>query len=144
MMVLKPKGGAELVFKQNELLKPKLQKLLLHGLYHKTFINQTQSILNQFTLYTRSLLKFLLSKRYFLEPLVWLRLEWERKIRSREDVHNLFILVHSLSLEKLIQLSNPKPKLDFHYAYKILTINHKQSTVLTLKFGAGTRYNGCG
>jgi len=25
-------------------------------------------------------------------------------------------LLHSLSLEKLIRLSNPKPKLDFHYA----------------------------
>ena len=53
--------------------------------------------------------------------------------KVREEVHNLFILVHSLSLEKLIQLSNPKPELDFHYAWRILTNNHNQSAVPTLE-----------
>jgi len=43
------------------------------------------------------------------------------------------MLVHSLSLEKLIQLSNSKPKLDFHYTYRILTGNHNQSIVPTLE-----------
>jgi len=44
-----------------------------------------------------------------------------------------FILVHSLFLEKLIQLSNSKPELDFHYKSRILTSNHNQSTIPTLK-----------
>jgi len=49
-----------------------------------------------------------------------------RKIQS-------FILVHSLILEKLIQLSNPQPELDFQYALRILTSNHNQSTIATPK-----------
>ena len=44
-----------------------------------------------------------------------------------------FILVHSLFLEKLIQLSNTQYELDFHYASRILTSNHNQSTIPTLK-----------
>ena len=44
-----------------------------------------------------------------------------------------FILVHSLFLERLIQLSNPQLELDFHYASRILTRNHNQSTILTLE-----------
>ena len=34
-----------------------------------------------------------------------------------------FYTVYFLSLEKLIQLSNPKPELDFYHAYRILTSN---------------------
>ena len=51
----------------------------------------------------------------------------------REKIHNLFILVRSLLLDKLIQLSNPQPELVFHYASRILTSNHNQSTILTPK-----------
>ena len=39
------------------------------------------------------------------------------------DKRQSLILVHSLFLEKLIQLSNPQPQLDFHYALRILTSN---------------------
>ena len=42
-----------------------------------------------------------------------------------------FILVHSIFLDKLIQLSNPQPELDFYYASRILTSNHNQSTIPT-------------
>jgi len=45
------------------------------------------------------------------------RYEQEKKTQS-------FILVHYLFLEKLIQLSNQQPILDFHYALRILTSNH--------------------
>ena len=54
------------------------------------------------------------------------RYEQEKKTQS-------FILVHSLFLDKLIQLSNPQPELDFHYASRILTSNHNQSTIPTPK-----------
>ena len=54
-------------------------------------------------------------------------------MKKTEERHILFILVHSLLLEKLIQLSNPKSELDFHYTSRILTNNHNQSTILTLK-----------
>ena len=45
-----------------------------------------------------------------------------------------FILVHSLFLEKLIQLSNPQLELDFHYASRIFKSNHNQSTIPTLEY----------
>ena len=48
--------------------------------------------------------------------------EQEKKTQS-------FILVHSLFLEKLIQLSNPQPELDFRYESRIFTSNHNQSTI---------------
>ena len=44
-----------------------------------------------------------------------------------------FILVHSIFLDKLIQLSNPQPELDFYYASRILTSNNNQSTIPTPK-----------
>jgi len=42
---------------------------------------------------------------------------------NQETKTQSYILVHSLFLEKLIQLSNPQPKLDFYYASRILTSN---------------------
>jgi len=37
----KPRGWVNWFSKQNEFLKLELQKLLLHGSYHKNLINQT-------------------------------------------------------------------------------------------------------
>lgn len=54
------------------------------------------------------------------------RYEQEKKTQS-------FTLVHSLFLDNLIQLSNPQPELDFHYASRNLTSNHNQSTISTLQ-----------
>ena len=56
-----------------------------------------------------------------------------RKIYEQEKKTKSFILVHSQFLEQLIQLSNPQHELDFHYASRILTSNHNQSTILTLE-----------
>jgi len=53
------------------------------------------------------------------------------KDMNQETTTQSLILVHSLFLEKLIQISNPQPKLDFHYASRIITSNHKQSTIPT-------------
>ena len=39
-----------------------------------------------------------------------------------------FILLHSLFVEKLIQLSNPQHELDFQYALRILTSNLQSRT----------------
>ena len=50
---------------------------------------------------------------------------------NQETKTQSFILVHSLYLEMLIQLSNPQPELYFHYALRILTSNHKKSTIPT-------------
>ena len=52
-----------------------------------------------------------------------------RKKDKKEEVHNLFILVHSLSLEKLLRLSNPKLELDFYNAYRILTSNRFETNL---------------
>jgi len=54
------------------------------------------------------------------------RYEQEKKTQS-------FILVHSLFPEKLIQLSNLQPELDFHNASRILTSYHNQSIIPTSK-----------
>ena len=46
-----------------------------------------------------------------------------------------FILVHSLFLEKLIQLSNPQPEFDLHYESRILiSNNHFHFVCLTIIF----------
>jgi len=42
---------------------------------------------------------------------------------NQETKTQSFIVVHSLFLDKLIQLFNPQPELDFHYASRILTSN---------------------
>ena len=57
----KRRGGGRWIGFQNKtkFLKLEIQKLILYGSYHKTFINQTQSIPNQSTLYTRSFIKIL-------------------------------------------------------------------------------------
>jgi len=60
----------------------------------------------------------------------WMR-EKDHKQEKKDTI--FFILVHSLFLERLIQLSNPQLELDFHYASRILTRNHNQSTILTLE-----------
>jgi len=50
---------------------------------------------------------------------------------NQETKTQSFILIHFLFLDKLIQLSNPQPELDFHYASRILTSNHMQFIILT-------------
>ena len=98
------KKGVNWFSKQNELLKLELQKLLLYASYHKTFINRTQLILNQSTLYTKSFIKVLsftkiLNIKYRISiPLVCTS-------SSSSDLHGFLYKMSQEVLDQLTQAS---------------------------------------
>ena len=96
--------------KQHELLKPELQKTYFVWIVSQNFDKPNLINIESIILYTRSFVKVLsftkIFSSTFSEP-IKTRMRKNDKIKRRST--QLFILVHSLSLEKLIQLSNPNP-----------------------------------
>jgi len=100
----KPRGGLNWFPNQMKLKKLELKKASFLRIISQTF---DKPRFNQSPLTQNPLLKLFLKKIFSLTFSKLIKTRMRKKDKIKRRCTPIFILVHSLSLEKLIQLSNP-------------------------------------